>query len=221
MKFYEKVSLIAKKIKPPYIQGRIIILNGASSSGKTSIAKLLREELMKENFYFHSLDDFLSFLLAGKRPSLKELESFLPQIPRIYHSFHCSITANAGAGNSIIVDHVLPEKEFLIDLIQCLNNLDCKYIIFVGVKCKPSVLEIRERNRPEKRESGLARYQAVRIHKYCVYDVMVDTSVLSTKKAVQKIMEFYVSGKIPKGIELTRKRLGIRIKSRRQIYHLF
>lgn len=59
-------------------------------------------------------------------------------------------------------------------------------ILFVGVRCPLAVLEQRERDRGD-REIGLARYQFDRVHRHGIYDLELNTSVLSVAECVAKI----------------------------------
>lgn len=206
MKYYENVAqIIREKIRFPYKQGMIIFLNGPSSSGKTTLAKLLQKEL-NEPFQHFPLDNFLFML--HERYWKEDINNALPEIPKIIHGFHLCVAASAKAGNNLIVDSLLPEEEILDDLIGCLKDVDCKKIIFVGVKCNLEVLEERERKRPDVRESGLARYQVERVHKNCIYDVEVDTSASPPEESVKKIKDFYLLITKPRGFELTQQKFA-------------
>jgi len=71
MRLYEQITDIVKKGKKR-TKGKIIFLNGTSSSGKTSLARALQREL-EEPFLYYSSDTFATFLpekvFSGPFPS--------------------------------------------------------------------------------------------------------------------------------------------------------
>jgi chloramphenicol 3-O phosphotransferase len=154
---------------------KIIFLNGASSSGKSTIAKLLQRQL-DEPFLHMQLDAFIEML-----PRVED-ELFLKMIP----GFHRAIAAMAATGNNVIVDHVLVVDEWLQECRELLTG----YVLFVGVQCPLDELERREKER-DKRRQGFARSQFENVHKGKVYDIEIDTSLLTPKACAQQILDFY------------------------------
>lgn len=157
--------------------GRIIFLNGVSSSGKSSLATELQRRL-PEPFLHFQLDAFIEML-----PRLDDVALFM----RMASGMHRSIAAMAEAGNNLIVDHVVIEKEWLD---ECLEFLDGSSVLFVGLHCPLEELERRERGRDVRRQ-GFARAQIVKIHTHKVYDVEVDTHALSVAECADRVLEFF------------------------------
>ena len=168
------------------ISGHIIFLNGTSSSGKPSIAKEL-QECLQEPYMFLSLDAFFSMYPEKTiDPQTKEgAEVFTRLVPGVIAAFHKTVAVLADNGNNLIVDHVLQEEEWRQ---QCVDLLTHFNVTFVGVKCPLPVLLEREKQRGD-RLTGTAEYQFDRVHKQCVYDVEVDTSVLSVEQCTQMILK--------------------------------
>lgn len=80
---------------------------------------------------------------------------------------------------------VLQEAGWLQECLAEWAGLD---VLFVGVRCPLDVVEQRERDRGD-RDAGTARYQYERVHAHGLYDVEVDTSVLSVAESVSRIVE--------------------------------
>lgn len=165
--------------------GSIILLNGTSSSGKTTIAKILQNEL--EGPYLHfGLDLFFKFYFSTfpKGYSLTpfpeglnddELYEYRDKDDwsnKKFFSFHKTAAALAGAGNNMIIDTLFETKHILM---QCLNIIKDLPVLFVGVNCSLEELEKREMERKDRRP-GLAKMQFNRVHQHANYDVEVDTS---------------------------------------------
>lgn len=163
-------------------RGTVVFLNGASSSGKTTIARALLGRL--DGVYLHlAVDDFLSALLA---PYLEPEEGFEPPaglqealnayLPAMASAYHAAVAALAAGGVNLIVDHVLQDPAWLR---ECVERLAGGPVLFVGVRCPLEELERREAGRD--REPGTARYQYDRVHAHGLYDVEVDTSIDSVE----------------------------------------
>jgi chloramphenicol 3-O phosphotransferase len=161
-------------------RGQIIFLNGASSSGKSSIAKAL-QAMIDEPCIHWCIDDYL----GAFQSDLWEKQGIVkPRWPKIIRGFHAAGAAIARAGNLVIIDDVLeaepPWVESLLELFEGLSA------VFVGVHCPLEELEERERQRKD-RKTGLARLQIDQVHAQVEYDVQVDTSMLSPTECADKI----------------------------------
>ena len=133
-----------------------------------------------------SLDSFFGFYpnkLLNPTTQL-ELDILNKFIPRVVFGFHQCAASLAVAGNNVIVDHVLQEKDWLMDCVARWKGLD---VLFVGVKCPLEIVEQRERERGN-REIGTARYQVDKVHAHGLYDLVIDTSILSIDQCVEKII---------------------------------
>ncbi len=179
--------------------GRLILLNGASSSGKTSIAKGLQSALPDP--YLHvSFDSFLHQLPEG---CLADNQYLSQALPRLLAGFHAANVAVVEAGNNVILDHVLQEPSWVELCVTAFRNVD---VIFVGVHCSLEVLEAREEARGD-RERGTARYQHERIHSHRIYDVEVDTSKMSVEECAAVVHDYVQSGRQPTVFEKLRSRM--------------
>jgi chloramphenicol 3-O phosphotransferase len=166
--------------------GKIIFLNGTSSSGKTTLANALQLTLPLPYMRL-SIDDFLNFYPEKfMNPDNPEGMAVLARlIPCVVSGFHKSAAVLAKSGNALIVEHVLQKKDWLIECVKEWKDLD---VLFVGVKCELSALEQREAARAD-RSSGTARYQYDRVHAQSLYDIEVDTSIQSVDECVSRIIK--------------------------------
>lgn len=146
--------------------GRIILLNGTSSSGKTSIAEQLLATL--DGVWFHLGVDQFHRIRARREWSEDE---FLPVFQRTVLGFHRAVAGMAAAGNDVVVDHVLGEHWRLADCLQVFEGFS---VTFVGVRCSLPELERRERARGN-RTIGRAAVQFPLVHQHGTYDLEVDS----------------------------------------------
>lgn len=167
--------------------GHIIFLNGTSSSGKTTLAKALQEKLSDPYMYI-SIDDFFHmypdrFLSPTDRKGVQVLKKL---VPAVLSGLHRSVAALAQSGNNVLVDHLLQEEGLLQECVEYWAGID---VLFVGVKCPLEIAEQRERERGD-RNIGTARYQFERVHIHELYDLEIDTSLLSVDECVARIIRW-------------------------------
>ncbi len=165
----------------------IILLNGISSAGKTSIAQVLQRTL-DEPYLQVSIDAFEDMLpdrsQAGGRFTWEEL------FPKLLAGFHRSIAALAGAGSNLIVDHVMVYREgWASTLADCMAALEPFAVYFVGVRCSLEEAMRREQARGD-RFIGTAERQFPRVHRHPLYDVEVDTTDTSPEVCAEHIRAF-------------------------------
>ena len=163
--------------------GQIILLNGASSAGKTTLATALQTAL-EQPYYLVQLDAFEdmipSRLLTG---TAEELEALTLSA----RAMHGTVATLSRGGANVIADHVFLDAPgldtWLEDCVRALHDLP---VLFVGVHCPLPVLERRELARGD-RDVGQARWQSSRVHGHGVYDVEVDTHASSVEACVDAV----------------------------------
>ncbi|MGW5194829.1 chloramphenicol phosphotransferase CPT family protein [Kribbella sp. NPDC004138] len=160
--------------------GRVVLLNGTSSSGKSSIAKELLATL--DGAWYHLAID--QFHRIRSRGDWTEAE-FLPVFQRTVLGFHRAVAGMAAAGNDVIVDHILGERWRFED---CLTVFDGLPVLFVGVRCSLPELERRERERGN-RTIGRAALQFPLVHAHGGYDVEVDSERHTPAECAVRILE--------------------------------
>lgn len=181
------------------IASKVIFLNGASSSGKTTIAKALQKVLSPP--YLHiSVDDFLHQLPAAafSSPLWKE------RLPSLIAGFEASCAAIARESNNVIMDHlVVPPTSAAL----CAATMDGIDVIFVGIRCSLETLEDREKKRGNRR-AGLARSQHEGVHAHGGYDVEVDTSLMPLDECVARISGYVDTGQQPSAFRRIRAQVS-------------
>jgi chloramphenicol 3-O phosphotransferase len=151
--------------------GRIILLNGASSSGKSSLAQALQRQLA-EPFWHWSIDHLMAArVLPHERIDSGEF-AWTAMRPAFFDGFHRSIPALAAAGNDLIVEHIVETRAWMRTLVALLAPFD---VFYVGVRCPLDELERREHERGDRR-LGSAREDDATTHVFGAYDFEVDTT---------------------------------------------
>jgi chloramphenicol 3-O phosphotransferase len=159
-----------------------IVLNGASSSGKTSIARAI-QRLSTTPVLHASLDTFTDMF---HWPAIGE-----PKVRGECHrfgvaNFHAALPILGSGRFPIVVDHVFEQHVWFED---CRDALKAMRTYFIGVRCPVSVLEERERARGD-RKPGMARSQVDRVHERKPYSLEVDTSLQSPEDCATEILKF-------------------------------
>jgi chloramphenicol 3-O phosphotransferase len=178
--------------------GKVIVLNGASSSGKTSIVKAL-QDILEEPFLDAGIDRFIWMLPRRylDRPLWDEVLGLATEAGPVGHrlvsGMHQCIAALSRAGNNVVADHVLVERQWLEECTRLFSDLPA---LFVGVRCPLEVLEQREAARAN-RTLGQARAQFHRVHAHGIYDLEVDTSRASAEACALQIKRRLEEGSAP------------------------
>jgi len=146
--------------------GKIILINGPSSSGKTTLAL----ETLKHfdiPFLRFSFDLFLDNQVLPMEQIRSGKFSWDEMKPIVISGLHQSLGALARAGNNLIMDHIVESKPMLGDLIQAVSDLD---VYFVGLHCSLEELKRREIQRGNRR-SGDAEADLEIVHSFTIYDL--------------------------------------------------
>ncbi|MFN4113650.1 MAG: chloramphenicol phosphotransferase CPT family protein [Sphingomonadaceae bacterium] len=175
-------------------QTQIIVLNGVSSVGKSSVAKAV-QRIAQKPFLHVQMDDFLSMLppraikqddgLVFHRIDSKTIDVQTGYIvKRALEGMRHAIAAMAERGNHMIVDDVFFDSEDT-EYRQLLGQFDFR---LVGLFAPLDVVRNRELARGD-REIGLSKGQFERVHKGRKYDLEVDTSQAPPDAIARKICE--------------------------------
>lgn len=169
---------------------QIIMLNGGSSSGKTTIATSLQAILPSPWLRFGvdtlidampqtllSSDTGIEFGADGSvRPG--------PEFGRLESAWMQGIAAMARAGARIIIDDVFVSGVDARDRWRA--ALADVSVLWVGVRCDPTVAAERERGRGD-RVVGMAALQAQMVHRGIEYDMEVDTTDMPAEECARLI----------------------------------
>jgi len=144
--------------------GRIILLNGTSSAGKSTLAKALRPSL-EPQFHFYASDQLAD---EGFRPLDKQVNYQWRQA--FFDGFHRSIPAFASVGIDLLVEHIVEERSWADDLSTLLAPFD---VFWVGVHAPIEEIRRREHQRGN-RQIGEGLFH-LKTHSFCRYDIDIDT----------------------------------------------
>jgi chloramphenicol 3-O phosphotransferase len=181
------------------VTSHILILNGAGSVGKSSIARAF-QRISAKPFLHVAMDTFLDMLPAtlmdhpdglifeainnGNGPQIAINAG--PAIERTLRGMRRAIAALASEGNNLIVDDVMLGGE-MNDYKALLKDFS---VSFVGLFAPLAVLEERERLRRD-RMIGLARWQFERVHSGKTYDLEIDTSAATPAACARRIKDVF------------------------------
>ena len=201
---------------PPVASGRLVLLNGATSSGKTAVARAF-QRLSHDPWLRIGIDAFWSAIDErwmefgpyaeegfrwvearsgdGAPAGMRIVPG--PVGERLAAGMRAAVGALAREGNDVLVDDVLIEPAWLDHWSEVVAGLDT---LFVGVHCDLETLERRERERGN-RILGEARGQVDNIHRHGLYDVEVDTSSTSPEECALLIAQALVSAPRPRVLE--------------------
>jgi chloramphenicol 3-O phosphotransferase len=153
----------------------VIILNGASSSGKSSIAQELQKILPTPHLHFQ-MDAFWDMV----PPNIEANSQNFPHIkPAIIDSAHALLKH----GHSLIIDIV-----FIPDIKQIISRLKDFAPYTVAITADLETLKKRELTR-KNRDIGLCESQYLLIHKDTKYDLEIDTTHMSAEKSAGLIVK--------------------------------
>jgi chloramphenicol 3-O-phosphotransferase len=159
-----------------------IVLNGASSSGKTSIARSL-QRLSTTPFLHASLDVFTDMF---HWPAITD-QTVRKECHHVgVANFHAALPLLASSRFPLVVDHIFEQHSWFE---ACRDALKETQTFFVGVHCPLPVLESREIARGDRR-GGLAKWQFDRVHQNMSYALEFDTSVVSSDDCATSILRF-------------------------------
>jgi chloramphenicol 3-O phosphotransferase len=173
--------------------GTIILINGTSSSGKTSLLRAL-QDLLETPFLEAGIDKFIWMLPRRylDRPLWDDVLGLADRAGQSGHTLvrgmHRAIAALSLAGCNVLADHVLIDSTWATD---CANQLAGLPAYLIGVQCPLDELEKREAAR-KNRTLGQARLQYPLIHKYARYDLEVDTFRHTPAECAQQICAYLV-----------------------------
>jgi chloramphenicol 3-O phosphotransferase len=155
------------------LSGKIILLNGASSAGKSTLCRALQNQI-EEPFWHFSIDHLRDAdVLPLERVHRGDFAWKDMRTP-FFDGFHRTLPALAGAGNNLIIEHILETAGFKEQLVTLLAPFD---VFFIGVHCPLSELDRREKERGNRR-IGDARHdiEVLKIHQYGPYDLEIDST---------------------------------------------
>jgi len=173
----------------------VIVLNGGSSSGTSTLARSLQRRL-GPSWLTLGVDDLLRALPGGDDPVTGPASLHVgpggtvavdDDFRRAEAAWYRGVAAMVRGGVGVVVDEVLlGGAASQARMAEALAGVD---VVWVGVRCDPEVAARREEGRPE-RIPGMARDQAERVHAGVAYDVVVDTADAGPEACAEAVMAF-------------------------------
>jgi len=166
-------------------KGKIILLNGVSSSGKSTLGLALQDTLPVKYFLF-SQDGF-----SETWPYKYWKEDSDGIYIETMQYMNRTIRMLAGSGVNIIIDHLFLDNgrsgaTGVVVLRDCVERFWDLPVLFVRVDCDMEELDRRERWRGD-RGVGTAEWQVRELYPRQTYDMVVSTSALSTIRCAEEI----------------------------------
>ncbi|MDV3251155.1 chloramphenicol phosphotransferase CPT family protein [Devosia sp. BK] len=149
----------------------IIFLHGASSSGKSTLAREIQAKI--ERPFWHISIDHLrdSGVLPLGRVKAGDFKWRDMRAP-FFAGYHASLAAYAEAGNNLIIEHILDTPGWQLELAELFAPFD---VLFVALHCEIEELRRREYARGD-RPVGSAEQDALTIHEGRRYDLELQTA---------------------------------------------
>jgi chloramphenicol 3-O phosphotransferase len=169
---------------------QVILLNGTSSVGKTTLARELVARLPE--FAYLGVDDFVD-----RHPDRTQLASIArdgdggttlelrPAGRWLMRGFHRAAAATADSGQRLVIDDMMFEPWLLDDWTDVLQPYE---VMLVGLHCSLDELERREGCRSD-RDPGFARGHLARVHQCMTYDVELHTDRSSVAQCADEICQ--------------------------------
>jgi chloramphenicol 3-O phosphotransferase len=177
----------------------IVLLNGPSSAGKTTLANCVAARLPTP-WLVMPVD---LFHRIRSRPQTElPAEQWQDVFHRTRSAYHRALAGAALAGCDVIGDHVLSEPWRLAQLLELTTGLN---VLLVHVTCNPDELDRREQQRGD-RKAGTARAQAGVVFTHGDCDLAVDTTASAVEECARRVAALIVSPPRQTAFERLRRR---------------
>ena len=151
----------------------IILLNGPSSSGKSSLSKAL-QRLFKSHNQIYEIVDIDDFMKIGTDEKIYEDDVF-----EISMDMNTATKEYLNTSDGVIVDHVITSERIYQQFLDMFKEYK---VIKVHISCPIDVLLSREQARGN-RNKGTANDSYTYLYPKKGYDITIDTSKLSIEEA--------------------------------------
>ncbi|MGF1432388.1 chloramphenicol phosphotransferase CPT [Kitasatospora sp. LaBMicrA B282] len=178
---------------------RMIILNGGSSSGKSTLARCL-QAVLPDPWLTFGTDTFVDALPAALREGDGGIEvgpdgevEVGAVFRQLEEAWIAGVAAMARSGARVIVDEVfLGGAASQARWDRALEGLP---VLWVGVRCAPEVAAGRELARGD-RAVGMAQRQAELVHRGVRYDLEVDTGQAAAPDCARVIADRVIADRV-------------------------
>lgn len=192
--------------------GRVVVLNGASSAGKTTLAKAFSQAQASagECWLVVGIDDFNDLLppqwvQAGDHHGAHGDDGLTvdpdasPPVKvgelgrRLFAAYRRTAALWARQGFDVVVDDVCFDEAAARDWDEALAGVD---VTWVALRCAPETLDRRESARGD-RLLGLGRALANEVHRWAPVDVELDTTDATLDDLCRQLAS-HLDGRLPR-----------------------
>jgi chloramphenicol 3-O phosphotransferase len=156
----------------------IIVLDGASSSGRTSLAR----EFAAGEYRAYHIDEFVCGLPADVWQRCSTTSAGWVEIATLFHEF---LFERWSAGERIIADCFFASDEARQHLFE---RFGCGNVFHVQLYCELEELERRECARGDRR-NGLARSQFHAVYAFEGFDLRIDSTRMRVEECAALLAE--------------------------------
>lgn len=187
-------------------KGHIILLNGTSSSGKSTLSWELQSQSAEE-YYWLSNDAFTD-MPHNSYYDRDRTKTYATAISMLFKTAMLFLSN----GINVIIDHVMLDDESgkSQELLDCVETLRDAHVLFVFVSCPLDELNRRELARQD-RAIGLAKSQYEKLLPEDFYDIVVDTCANTTEECARQILrkqQSMIQNNEPTAFDRMKKRYG-------------
>lgn len=187
------ITVLQKKtMNKPTQQGRVIVFDGSSSAGKSSVIKQLIP-LLDSSYQPIAVDDFVTEVFVAQKTVRLPEEDFIKRVNERVDVMYDTIKSLVGQKKNILLDTVLSGLEGEQSIRYQLEKLKNLPVVMILVYCPLHVLTERIRlrnerakqhNRPEdERSFGLSLKQFATIYRKKTKDAEISLGALSRHDA--------------------------------------
>lgn len=162
-------------------KGRIIFLNGVTSSGKTSIVEALQE---RDDIFFYVVANDLFEQMVGDKYLQENYWKYLSDV--IFMMYHTA-KLYSDMGKNVLIDGIIVEREEIKPHYeQLLEILKDNPLDIVEVYCPPDICKKRNRMREDRYETQ-SEEQLQLMAKNIKYTMKVDTGIYTSAECADMI----------------------------------
>jgi chloramphenicol 3-O phosphotransferase len=214
------MASLGRSSRAPTMMGKLIVLNGGSSSGKTTLAQAF-QDLAPECWMHLGIDLFWCAIPPGQldlervRPEYYTWDAVIeadgrewftvhpgPLLDKAMHARYRAIRAYLEDGMNVIADDVIWKREWLLDALRI---FEAGKVWLVGIRVSDEEGARREMERGD-RHAGWNRGSARAAHADIEYDFELDTTDSSVPALARELHERYQTCRDPKAFDRLRER---------------